>query len=50
MKLDFPGGFGGFSTLSIPADATVTKLIISVDGITALPTSRVKDQSGTSLE
>lgn len=46
VKLDFPGGFGGFSTLSVPADSTITKLIIKIDGITALPTSRIKDQNG----
>lgn len=46
VKLDFPGGFGGFSTLSVPADSTITKLIIKIDGISALPTSRIKDQNG----
>lgn len=46
MKLDFPGCFGGFSTLSVPADSTITKLIIKIDGISALPTSRIKDQNG----
>lgn len=49
VKLDFPGGFGGFSTLSVPADSTITKLIIKIDGITALPTSRIKDQNGNLL-
>lgn len=46
VKLDFPGCFGGFSTLSVPADSTITKLIIKIDGISALPTSRIKDQNG----
>lgn len=46
MKLDFPGGFGGFSTLFVPADSTITKLIIKIDGISTLPTSRIKDQNG----
>eukprot|EP00105_Crassostrea_gigas_P045837 XP_019929985.1 PREDICTED: von Willebrand factor A domain-containing protein 7-like [Crassostrea gigas] len=49
VKLDFPGGFGGFSTLSVPADSTITKLIIKIDGISALPTSRIKDQNGNLL-
>nr|XP_022338674.1 uncharacterized protein LOC111134137 [Crassostrea virginica] len=49
VKMDFPGGFGGFSTLSVPADSTITKLIFKIDGISALPTSRIKDQNGNLL-
>ncbi|XP_061182849.1 von Willebrand factor A domain-containing protein 7-like [Saccostrea echinata] len=49
LKLDFPGGQEGFSTLTIPSDVTVTKLIIQIDGITTLPSARLKDQYGNLL-
>ncbi|XP_062605379.1 von Willebrand factor A domain-containing protein 7-like [Saccostrea cucullata] len=49
LKLDFPGGQEGFSTLTIPTDVTVTKLIIQIDGVTQLPSARLKDQLGNVL-